>query len=375
MREARRTRRDRSLRRRRAARRSASAASSTPVLSSPTMSRSARTASCSPTSRSRAITHRQPRNHPRRQRARHRRFRLSLGRTRHEKIPQIGTVVDRGRRGDRLVRLRRPRQVRHHAHRPGDQDRQPRANRPQLQLGPHCIITGQAGCRLGHARHGVVLGGQCEVRDHVTMADGTMAAACSGVADDVAPRRLSAAFPPCPTARRPARTGGVAALRDLMAQVRKFQEEVEKLKGNSGWLKHHRHDYGHRLFNQSTDRGTAALRCIRSSGIRRPFNDLARMQQMIDRADVTATASDGDTLVGVSRSLTDFCFSCYLSDLAVDRAYQRQGIGKELVRLTPRSHRRTDDAPAHRAPEAVESLKIGFTKLEADRGWIIKRPP
>ena len=115
---------------------------------------------------------------------------------------------------------------------------------------------------------------------------------------------------------------------------------------------------------------------FRSSGIRRPVNDLARMQQMIDRADVTATAWDGDKLVGVSRSLTDFCYSCYLSDLAVDRAYQRQGIGKELVRLTREAIGEQTMLLLISAPEAVEYYpKIGFTKLEADRGWIIKRPP
>ena len=42
----------------------------------------------------------------------------------------------------------------------------------------------------------------------------------------------------------------------------------------------------------------------------------------------------GTELVGVSRALTDFSFCCYLSDLAVDEKFQRQGIGKELIRLT-----------------------------------------
>ena len=39
-------------------------------------------------------------------------------------------------------------------------------------------------------------------------------------------------------------------------------------------------------------------------------------------------------LVGVSRAITDFSYCTYLSDLAVDRDYQRQGIGRELIRLT-----------------------------------------
>jgi predicted N-acetyltransferase YhbS len=36
----------------------------------------------------------------------------------------------------------------------------------------------------------------------------------------------------------------------------------------------------------------------------------------------------------VARSVTDFEYCCYLSDLAVDEKYQKRGIGKELIRLT-----------------------------------------
>ena len=67
---------------------------------------------------------------------------------------------------------------------------------------------------------------------------------------------------------------------------------------------------------------------------RRPVDDEPRMQKMLDHANVIITAWAGDQLVGVSRAVTDFSFCCYLSDLAVDKTYQHQGIGKELVRLT-----------------------------------------
>src|SRR5690348_13283899 len=112
---------------------------------------------------------------------------------------------------------------------------------------------------------------------------------------------------------------------------------------------------------------------FRHSGIRRPVDDLGRMQQMIDRADLTVTAWDGEKLVGVSRSLTDFCFACYLSDLAVDRAYQRQGIGKELVRLTREAIGQQTTLVLIAAPEAVNYYpKIGFDAL-AERGYFINR--
>lgn len=55
---------------------------------------------------------------------------------------------------------------------------------------------------------------------------------------------------------------------------------------------------------------------------------------MLEHGNLLCTAWDGEQLVGVARSVTDFEFCCYLSDLAVDEQYQKQGIGKELIRLT-----------------------------------------
>lgn len=69
-------------------------------------------------------------------------------------------------------------------------------------------------------------------------------------------------------------------------------------------------------------------------GTRRPIEDEACLQGMLDHADLTVTCWDGDTLVGIARSVTDFHYCCYLSDLAVDVAYQKQGIGTELIALT-----------------------------------------
>jgi hypothetical protein len=61
---------------------------------------------------------------------------------------------------------------------------------------------------------------------------------------------------------------------------------------------------------------------------RRPANDLNRLQQMLRNANVVVTARDSDRLAGVFRAITDFCYCCYLSDLAVDAAYQ---CGKRLT--------------------------------------------
>ncbi len=69
-------------------------------------------------------------------------------------------------------------------------------------------------------------------------------------------------------------------------------------------------------------------------GERRPVDERERMRLMLQNANLVITAWDGDLLVGISRSLTDFTYATYLSDLAVRLSHQRQGIGKELMRLT-----------------------------------------
>ncbi len=96
-------------------------------------------------------------------------------------------------------------------------------------------------------------------------------------------------------------------------------------------------------------------------GQRRPVNDRARMEQMVRNANLVITAWDGDLLVGISRSLSDFSYATYLSDLAVRESHQRQGIGKELIRRT-----REASAPATiillAAPAAEPYYPhIGFT--------------
>ena len=67
---------------------------------------------------------------------------------------------------------------------------------------------------------------------------------------------------------------------------------------------------------------------------RRPVEDPKCIKAMLEHANLLCTAWDGEKLVGVARSVTDFEYCCYLSDLAVDEAYQKKGVGRELIRLT-----------------------------------------
>jgi predicted N-acetyltransferase YhbS len=55
---------------------------------------------------------------------------------------------------------------------------------------------------------------------------------------------------------------------------------------------------------------------------------------MLENSDIVATCWNENLLVGIARSITDFSYCCYLSDLAVDVAFQKQGIGTQLISLT-----------------------------------------
>ena len=56
------------------------------------------------------------------------------------------------------------------------------------------------------------------------------------------------------------------------------------------------------------------------------------MEQMLVHANVYIGAYEGTKLVGLARAMTDFVYTTYLADLAVDEAYQQRGIGKQLIR-------------------------------------------
>jgi ribosomal protein S18 acetylase RimI-like enzyme len=111
---------------------------------------------------------------------------------------------------------------------------------------------------------------------------------------------------------------------------------------------------------------------VRSTlGERRPIDDNACLEGMLKHADILATAWDGEALVGVSRSLTDWTYSCYLADLAVDVAYQRAGIGRRLIDLTQRQLGPLCKIILLAAPAANEYYeRIGFE--HNPRAWLLE---
>lgn len=111
---------------------------------------------------------------------------------------------------------------------------------------------------------------------------------------------------------------------------------------------------------------------FRRSGIRRPVDDLPRLETMLQHADILVTAWHGEQLVGIARALSDFSYCCYLSDLAVDREFQHDGIGKALIDRVHKVIGEQSMLLLLAAPEAQAYYpKIGFQA--ADNAWIIKR--
>jgi len=69
-------------------------------------------------------------------------------------------------------------------------------------------------------------------------------------------------------------------------------------------------------------------------GERRPVHRPDIFEQMLKHSNLIITAWNGNLLIGIARSLTDFGYVAYLSDLAVDSSYQRLGIGKQMIAET-----------------------------------------
>lgn len=109
-----------------------------------------------------------------------------------------------------------------------------------------------------------------------------------------------------------------------------------------------------------------------NAGLPRPTNDKERIEKMYKNSNLIVTAWDNDILVGVSRSITDWAWSCYLADLAVREGYQKAGIGKKLVELTKKEVGEQTMVLLLSVPTALEYYpKIGFTKQESS--FIIHR--
>lgn len=105
-------------------------------------------------------------------------------------------------------------------------------------------------------------------------------------------------------------------------------------------------------------------------GERRPVEDRERMVAMLRNANLVVSAWDGEVLVGIARSVTDFVYCTYLSDLAVRVSHQRHGIGRELIRQTQQQGGQATLILLS-APKAVDYYpRIGLTQHPS--AWMLK---
>lgn len=104
-------------------------------------------------------------------------------------------------------------------------------------------------------------------------------------------------------------------------------------------------------------------------GARRPVDDRERMAAMLANANLVVTAWDGDRMVGVARSLSDFAYVTYVSDLAVRTSHQRAGVGRALLART-QAEGGTARIVLLAAPAAVDYYpRIGFNHY--DSAWTL----
>lgn len=113
------------------------------------------------------------------------------------------------------------------------------------------------------------------------------------------------------------------------------------------------------------------LAVYRSSGLgeRRPVTDRERMAAMVRNANLILTCRVAGQLAGIARSISDFSYVTYLSDIAVTRHFQRSGIGRALIDATRK------EAPQAKivllsAPAATGYYPhIGFSRH--DSAWVL----
>jgi len=105
-------------------------------------------------------------------------------------------------------------------------------------------------------------------------------------------------------------------------------------------------------------------------GERRPVDRKDDMREMLLHANLVVSAWDGEQLVGIARTLTDFAYVAYLSDLAVRQSHQRAGIGVELIARTRAALGPRASIVLLAAPKAVGYYpKVGFNAHQS--AWLL----
>jgi predicted N-acetyltransferase YhbS len=122
----------------------------------------------------------------------------------------------------------------------------------------------------------------------------------------------------------------------------------------------------------TTPTAEQVIELYESAGLPRPTKDAERIRLMYANSNVIVTAWDDNKLVGACRTITDWVWSSYLADLAVDPGYKKSGIGKKLIELTKEKVGEQSMILLLSVPTAFEYYpKVGFSK--EDRAFMIPR--
>lgn len=105
---------------------------------------------------------------------------------------------------------------------------------------------------------------------------------------------------------------------------------------------------------------------------RRPIDDMPCLQGMLANSNLIISAWQDDQLIGIARSVTDFHYACYLSDLAVSLNHQKMGIGRQLQTITQEQLGPRCKLILIAAPSADDYYQQrGFTRNQ--RCWVLNR--
>jgi ribosomal protein S18 acetylase RimI-like enzyme len=115
----------------------------------------------------------------------------------------------------------------------------------------------------------------------------------------------------------------------------------------------------------------AILALYRAAPLNRPIDDPDRIARMYAGSNIVHTAWEGERLVGILRGWTDGAFDGYVSDLAVHPDYQKQGIGRELLRQVVSGNREVQFIL--RASKIARDYyrHVGWEAIE--NGWFVPR--
>lgn len=117
---------------------------------------------------------------------------------------------------------------------------------------------------------------------------------------------------------------------------------------------------------------TAAIVALYAGApLNRPIADRARIERMYAGSNIVHSAWDGERLAGILRGWTDGAFDGYICDLAIDPAYQKLGIGRELLQRVVSSNRQVQFV-LRASQIAREYYKhVGWSPIE--NGWFNPR--